>query len=123
MSSPADSGKAREGDPLRLLPADFRSIAEGFRRGDTRALARSVSLVEGRVPGSERLMEVLSGGQAKRAVRIGVTGPPGAGKSTLVREVARALLHRDAHVGVLAVDPSSPRSGPCLRRPARGWSP
>jgi len=71
-------------------------------------------MVENRVPGSEDLMEVLSVASPKGAVRIGFTGPPGVGKSTLVREVARALAERDANVGILAVDPSSPRSGGAL---------
>ena len=83
-----------------------RKIADG----DTRALARAATGVENRDP---RALEVLRElrPRAGRAVVIGITGPPGAGKSTLVDGMARELRRQGHTVGILAVDPSSRRTG------------
>jgi LAO/AO transport system kinase len=89
-------------------------IFAGARSGDVRALARAISLVEERVPGVEGALDELTirrraGPGAPRV--LGITGPPGAGKSTLVdRMIARARAEGRT-VAVLAVDPSSPFSG------------
>jgi LAO/AO transport system kinase len=89
-------------------------IFAGAHSGDIRALARAISLVEERVPGVETALDGLSirrrvGPGAPRV--LGITGPPGAGKSTLVdRLIARARAGGRT-VAVLAVDPSSPFSG------------
>ena len=81
--------------------------------GEVRALARSISLVEdGEAIGPELLAQCASLG--RRAVRIGITGPPGAGKSTLVDQMVRELRFRGKTLGVLAVDPSSPVTGGAL---------
>lgn len=84
-----------------------------MRAGDVRALARAVSLVE---DGSAGAAELLSTCRefAGQSVRIGVTGPPGAGKSTLVDQMARWLRGQGRTVGVVAVDPSSPYTGGAL---------
>jgi LAO/AO transport system kinase len=81
--------------------------------GDRGALARMITWAENR---DQRFGAALSEvyGRVGRAWRVGVTGPPGAGKSTLVNELARLLRARDETVGVLAVDPSSPFSGGAL---------
>src|SRR5262245_48886064 len=80
------------------------------RNGSTRAAGRLLSLVEG-----ARRDEVLEALGATTPVRIvGVTGPPGAGKSTTVAGLVGAYRERDARVAVLAVDPSSPYSGGAL---------
>ena len=78
--------------------------------GDVRALARAISLVENDAP---ETTEVLSGcfPYAGHALRIGVTGSPGAGKSTLVDRLARAWRKAGTTVGVIAVDPSSAFTG------------
>jgi LAO/AO transport system kinase len=75
-----------------------------------RALAKALSAVENRAPGWR---ELLSGGIAARhpVLVVGVTGPPGSGKSTLIDAMAAAWAAREHLVGVLAVDPASPFSG------------
>ena len=95
-----------------MTPVGARLFQE-FRRGDRRALARAISMVENQAPGFQAFLhEALRGGT--RARRVGFTGPPGAGKSTLVAAVALAARAAGEGVGVLAVDPSSPFSGGAL---------
>ena len=80
------------------------------RNGSTRAAGRLLSLVE-----SSRRDEVLDALGATALPRIvGVTGPPGAGKSTTIAALVSAYRERDMRVAVLAVDPSSPYSGGAL---------
>ena len=78
--------------------------------GDRRALARAMSAVENETEAGKRLLHELRP-HLGRARVLGVTGPPGAGKSTLVNALIGAWLARGARVGVVAVDPSSPFSG------------
>ena len=85
---------------------------ERFLAGDLRALARIVTFVENRVDGYRELLGRLYA-RTGRAVRIGLTGPPGAGKSSLVDSLARHYL-KDKRVGVIAVDPTSPFTGGAL---------
>ena len=85
-------------------------LADRLREGDIRALARAISLVEDESPQAAPLVAALYPFTG-RAWTIGVTGPPGAGKSTLVDRLAGALRRTDATVGVLAVDPTSPFTG------------
>jgi len=83
------------------------SLAEGIRAGDTRALARAISLVENADPLAYELIRDIyphTGG----AYAIGVTGPPGVGKSTLISALVRHIRLQDRTVGVISVDPSSP---------------
>jgi LAO/AO transport system kinase len=92
------------------LPSDLSSQIDQLRSGNARALARAISLVENRSPGWSDLLKASFPHTGKSRV-IGLTGPPGAGKSTLVDKLAR--LHRDAGhtVGIIAVDPTSPYTG------------
>jgi LAO/AO transport system kinase len=85
-------------------------ITERLLAGDRRALARVVTLIENNAPEARDILAQLHlhGG---RAHVIGITGSPGAGKSTLVTQLVRELRRRDQRVGVVAVDPSSPFSG------------
>ena len=83
------------------------SLAEGVRTGDTRALARAISLVENRDPLAYELVRDVypeTGG----AYAIGVTGPPGVGKSSLISALIRLVRAQEQTVGVISVDPSSP---------------
>ncbi|MCL6464369.1 MAG: methylmalonyl Co-A mutase-associated GTPase MeaB [Acidobacterium ailaaui] len=93
-----------------MSTADIPQLIERLRAGDVRALARAISIVEN---GSPLASDVLSAcfPLSGRALRVGVTGPPGAGKSTLVDQLARHYRGRGATVGVIAVDPTSPFSG------------
>lgn len=90
-----------------------RKLVEAVREGDRAALARGITLVENADPRGEALLAALGPG-AGRALRLGLTGPPGAGKSTLARSLARLWADDGSTVGVLAVDPSSPFSGGAL---------
>jgi LAO/AO transport system kinase len=83
------------------------SLAERLLAGDKRALARAISLVENDDPaGWEVVHEVYP--HTGKAVLMGLTGPPGAGKSTLIAALTRARRAADRQVGVLSIDPSSP---------------
>lgn len=81
--------------------------------GERVPLARALSWVENEHPGSSELLDVCFG-RAGRAYRLGVTGPPGAGKSTLVTRIAQEYRRRGLTVAIVAVDPTSPFSGGAL---------
>ena len=81
--------------------------------GKTAALARAISVVENGRPGFERLLAGVHRSLG-RARRIGLTGPPGAGKSTLVERLVLAYRSTGLRVGVIAVDPTSPFTGGAL---------
>jgi LAO/AO transport system kinase len=83
---------------------------EQMRSGDVRALARAISTVENRAPGWSELLKALFPHSGKARV-LGLTGPPGAGKSTLVDQLARFYRKQNRTVGVIAVDPTSPYTG------------
>lgn len=101
-------------DPARAdLTEAQRNLVKAFREGRPLALSRAISLVENERPGFETLLETLHAGVG-RARRIGITGPPGAGKSTLTAGLARRFRDRGETVGVIAVDPSSPFTGGAL---------
>lgn len=89
------------------------SLLARFRAGDPRALSRLLSLIEDEHPqAAELLAQVYP--HATPGYRVGITGAPGAGKSTLVNHLAAALMETGADVAVLAVDPTSPFSGGAL---------
>ena len=83
---------------------------EQLRAGDVRALARAISSVENRAPGWSELLKALFPHSGKARV-LGLTGPPGAGKSTLVDQLARFYRKQSHTVGIIAVDPTSPYTG------------
>jgi len=85
-------------------------IVEGVRAAAPRALARALSIVERGGPEARELLGAIRPGGELPHV-IGITGPPGAGKSSLVDELGLELVRRDGPLAVLAVDPSSPFSG------------
>lgn len=91
------------------------AVLEGLTRGDTAALARAISLVENQREGFERVLAALHKKIGKGSThRIGITGPPGAGKSTLTEQLVRAYRARGLKVAVIAVDPTSPFTGGAL---------
>ena len=85
-------------------------LLEPLRRGEARALGRAISWMENGHPGARDLMAQLWPHLGRAAV-VGITGSPGAGKSTLTDQLARTLRAQGQRVGILAVDPTSPFSG------------
>jgi LAO/AO transport system kinase len=77
-----------------------------IRKGDIKSLARAISLIENEQPGHNDLLRSLSDDRAPKI--IGITGPPGAGKSTLVDALIDELIKEEKKIAVLCVDPSSP---------------
>jgi GTPase len=88
-------------------------LLAGLQAGQTAALARAISVVENGRPGFERLLAEVHP-YLGRARRIGLTGPPGAGKSTLVERLVAAYRLAGLRVAVVAVDPTSPFTGGAL---------
>ena len=84
-----------------------QTLVDGVRAGDTRALARAITLVEDGDPASYALVEALYP-HTGRAHAVGFTGPPGVGKSSLVSALVAHVRAADRTVGVISVDPSSP---------------
>ena len=80
------------------------------RAGDKHSIARLLTIVENDEPGAAGAMRTLYP-ETGRAQIVGITGPPGGGKSTLVNRLAAAFRERASHVAIVAVDPSSPFSG------------
>lgn len=93
--------------------ADVPELVERASRGDPRAVARLISLVEDASPALREVMALLAP-RTGRAQIVGLTGSPGVGKSTSASALVSAYRRRGARVGVLAVDPSSPFSGGAL---------
>lgn len=85
-------------------------LATRLTDGDVRALARAIRLVEDRDPKAEEIIRELRD-RAGSAVVVGITGPPGSGKSTVCDQLITVWRKRGHRVGVIAVDPSSPFTG------------
>jgi LAO/AO transport system kinase len=88
----------------------MQSWMERLRSGDARSLARAISAVENRTAESSSLLKALFP-HSGRARILGLTGPPGAGKSTLVDQLARLYRRSGKTLGIVAVDPTSPYTG------------
>jgi LAO/AO transport system kinase len=92
------------------LSHNFQSLLERLRSGDARTLARVISAVENGSPDRAELLKALFP-QTGHARILGLTGAPGAGKSTLVDQLAKHYRKQDRTVGIIAVDPTSPYTG------------
>jgi LAO/AO transport system kinase len=93
--------------------AQQMELLDRMLSGDRIALAKLISRVENR---SSEVPQIMAGihGHTGHAYRIGITGPPGAGKSTMVSKLTNVLRQREATVGIIAVDPTSPFTGGAL---------
>jgi LAO/AO transport system kinase len=99
--------------PLKAIVTSnhhIEAFIQRIRNGEVRALSRAISAVEDHTPESTQLLKGLFP-YSGNALLLGFTGSPGAGKSTLVDQVARAYRKQQKTVGVVAVDPTSPFSG------------
>ena len=92
------------------MASDLQSWLDRLHNGDARALARAISMVENRSPGWADLLKAVFP-KTGRARILGLTGAPGAGKSTLVDQLAKHYRKHNRTVGIIAVDPTSPYTG------------
>jgi LAO/AO transport system kinase len=89
------------------------NLSQRVMEGDARAVARAISLIEDEAPsGAELIRRIFA--STGRAYLVGITGPPGSGKSTLVDRLTAEIRRTSKTVGVIAVDPTSPFSGGAL---------
>ena len=97
-----------------MVSTDLTVYIDGVLNGDRRMIAKTITLIESALPAHQemahRIIEALVPFSGK-AVRIGITGVPGVGKSTYIENFGMMLVKSDHHLAVLAVDPSSTRSG------------
>jgi LAO/AO transport system kinase len=92
------------------LRPQWQQSIERLRSGDPRALARAITAVENRQPGWSDLLKAIFPHTGKARI-LGITGAPGAGKSTLVDQLAKHYRKENQTVGIVAVDPTSPYTG------------
>ena len=100
-------------EKAKTVKNSWESLVEGVLAGNVRAMARLITRVEDREPGWKAAMKKIYPATGSARI-IGITGSPGAGKSTLTCEIAGEMAGRGLTVGIIAVDPSSPFSGGAL---------
>jgi LAO/AO transport system kinase len=86
-------------------------LLEGLKAHQPRAIARAISLVEDGDPQADKILGSLNESLIEQALVLGITGPPGAGKSTLTDQIIAGYRGRNQKIGVIAIDPSSAVSG------------
>jgi len=84
----------------------WQELLQQVNDGNIKTLARCISFIENEYPGYDELLQLLPAGSSKKI--IGITGPPGAGKSTLTDALTAEFVKQDKKVGILCIDPSSP---------------
>ena len=90
---------------------DYKKLADEILSKNIRSIGRALTLVENSEEESKGLLEELKKNGVKKAFKIGITGAPGSGKSTLTDQLLIHLREKGKRVGVLAIDPSSPKTG------------
>jgi LAO/AO transport system kinase len=114
MSDTTDTDAPSVSSAEGLTPAQHELLGR-FRAGQRAALARVISIVENQRPGFQAVLHELHAGAGVGGARlIGITGPPGAGKSTITSALIERFRARGQTVGVIAVDPTSPYTGGAL---------
>jgi LAO/AO transport system kinase len=93
-----------------MLLTSAKEIVKGVLEGDKRSIARAITMIENEQPEARQIIPMLYPHTGKAYI-IGITGPGGCGKSTLVEKLVKELRSRGKTVGVVAVDPSSPFTG------------
>ena len=86
-------------------------LIRGLNQRDPRAIGKAITLVENGDENAEAILASLDEGLVSSATILGITGPPGAGKSTLTNAIISELRKREERIGIIAIDPTSPISG------------
>lgn len=97
-----------------LSMPDITEIIDGVSRRDPRAIGRAISIVENHEAAAPAILDALDPEKIAACLVVGITGPPGAGKSTLTSRLIKEYRRLNKRIGVVAVDPSSPLSGGAL---------
>lgn len=90
---------------------NIQDLLKQLHQGNSRSIARAISLVEDKSPEAGQILAGLNQDRIEQSLILGITGPPGAGKSTLTAGLIRHLRDQGQRVGIVAIDPSSPVSG------------
>ncbi|MCP4695037.1 MAG: methylmalonyl Co-A mutase-associated GTPase MeaB [Desulfobacterales bacterium] len=98
---------------METPPPEADALLNGVVRGEARAISRAINMVENRMDGADHLLDAIYE-HVGNAHRVGVTGPPGAGKSTFTNQLIKIIRASGRTVGVVAVDPTSPFTGGAL---------